>query len=208
MSQSPETANTKFSSVPPPGLEQVRGDCLVHATPVKVTYALKESGVQEKRIQAHVLEKEAVRKKDEDYRYLEILGYNVSRNVVLDLTDMKSYPAIVRLLMTSDNVSNVVSNFDTSQRDDVEGQLVAEACAKARKKAETLAKGAGVSLGSVFSVSDHGFGSLSEEFVVGSMSTPMSAGIDEAEVPLFVPSVIELRASVSILYRLETGPKP
>ncbi|MES2925006.1 MAG: SIMPL domain-containing protein [Verrucomicrobiota bacterium] len=168
----------------------------------KVITALKAEGVGENLIRAHDLDKSAVRNREKDANNdSDILGYEVSRRVELKLPELVNYPKIVRTLMAADHVTSTSSIFDTSKRDEVEAELTGEACSKARKKADLLAKGAGVTITGVHAVSEKGFSDFASDFGF-SYAGVLRGGPDVPEIPLFVPTLIELRASVNVLYRL------
>jgi uncharacterized protein len=168
----------------------------------KVITALKSEGVGENLISAHDLDKFAVRNRDKDMNNdTDILGYEVSREVQLKLPDLANYPKIIRVLMTANHVSKVESIFDTSKREEVEAELTAEACAKARKKADLLAKGAGVIIDRVYAVSDSQFENIGQQLGFG-FSGSSAFGEAAPEMPLFAPSIIELHTSINILYKL------
>lgn len=168
----------------------------------KVITALKAEGVGEKLIRAHDLDKSAVRNRDKDTNNdTDILGYEVSRKVELKLPDLANYPKIVRALMAADHVSSVGSTFDTSKREEVEAELTGEACVKARKRADLLAKGAVVTIDQVYAVSDSELYDVGEHFGFG-YSGVLRGGDPPPEIPLFVPSTIRLYASIKILYKL------
>lgn len=177
----------------------------VQAALGKVITALKAEGVGEKMIRAHDIDKSAVRSRDNNTnKALEILGYEVSRKVELKLPDLANYPKIVRVLMTADHIANMSSSFDTSKREDVEAELTGEAFVKARKKADLLAKGAGVTIDRVYAVSNNSLEAIGQQFGLGYQSSlPSLYGPNDApDILLFVPSTIELSASVNILYKL------
>jgi uncharacterized protein YggE len=176
----------------------------VQAALGKVITALKAEGVGEEMIRSHDIDKSAVRSRDNDTnKALEILGYEVSRKVELKLPDLANYPKIVRVLMTADHIANMSSNFDTSTREDVEAELTGEACLKARKKADLLAKGAGVTIDRVYAVSNNSLEAVRLQFSSRYSDLPSLYGANETpEILLFVPSTIELSASVNILYKL------
>lgn len=198
----PPTNATVFFTVLAFAKSSEEATATVQAALGKVIAALKAEGVGENLIRAHDLDKSAVRKRDNDSNnYSEILGYEVSRRVELKLPDLTNYPKIVRTLMAADHVTSVSSNFDTNKRDEVEAELTGEACAKARKKADLLAKGAGATIAGVHAVSEKGFSDIESDFGFRYAGV-LRSGPDVAEIPLFVPTTIELRASVSVLYKL------
>jgi uncharacterized protein YggE len=105
--------------------------------------------------------------------------------------------------MTADHIANMSSNFDTSTREDVEAELTGEACLKARKKADLLEKGAGVTIDRVYAVSNNSLEAVRLQFSSRYSDLPSLYGANETpEILLFVPSTIELSASVNILYKL------
>lgn len=163
-------------------------------------------GIKKQDLVADDLSKEAIREKGDDYKQLKILGYDVSRDVKVTVSEIHRYTAVVRFIMATDNVTSVSTEFDTSKRDEIESSLMASACADAKKKAELLCKGVGTNLGNVFAVSDQNFTTLSDRFGFG-YSGAEAGGIlpnlgDGNEVPVFVPAKIEIQASVNVLYRL------
>ena len=170
-------------------------------------------GIKKEDLVAGDLSKEAVREKGEDYKRLKILGYDVSREVKVTISEIERYTAVARLIMATDNITRVTTEFDTSNRNEIEATLMATACADAKKKAELLCKGVGAELGDVFAVSDHDFNGLPGRFGFGTNGVDLAAGGilpplgDEDEVPVFVPAKIEVRGSVSVLYRLGSATK-
>jgi uncharacterized protein YggE len=170
-------------------------------------------GIRKESLVADDLSKEAVREKGDDYRRLKILGYDVSREVKVTVSEIERYTAVVRLIIATDNVTRVSTEFDTSKRVEIEATLMETACADAKKKAELLCKGVGAELGNVFAVSDQDFTGLPGRFGFGYSGGALSAGGilpplgDGDEVPVFVPAKIEVRGSVSVLYRLGSATK-
>jgi len=169
----------------------------------KVVDGIVGLGIRKVDLVADDLSKEAVREKGEDNKRLKILGYDVSREVKVTVAEIDRYTAVVRFIMATDNITKVSTEFDTSKRNEIESALMASACAKAKKKAELLCKGVGTNLGEVFAVSDQNFTGLPSGFGFGySGGDSFYRTGYEAEVPVFVPAKIDVRASVNVLYRL------
>jgi uncharacterized protein YggE len=166
---------------------------------------LAEFGIGEKQISAHDLEKDVVRERNEEHQQLKILGYDVSRGVELTLPDLKKYPEIVRKLMATNHVTRVSSDFDTDDREALKAEMIAEACAKARKKADLLAKGVGVTIKSVFAVTDRSLNGLDGVYFgsTGGHSVLPGFGGGDEDVPIFAPATIEVSTYVEVLYKLE-----
>lgn len=182
----------------------------VQTTLTKVVILLKAEGITEKMIQAHDLDKSAVRKRTEaTYSDTDILGYEVLRKVEVKLTDLTKFSKVVGILMTTDNITKVKSGFDTIKREEIEAELMGEACAEARRKANLLAKGAGVTIDRAFAVTDRTWRDLENlmDTVVYASGGIGFSGLPDLspgtpETPLFVPSKITLQANVNILYKL------
>ena len=180
----------------------------------KLVDGIVELGVGKDDLVAADLSKEAVRQKGEDYKRLKIIGYDASREVRVTISEIARYTAVVRLVMATDHVTRVSSDFDTTKRDELEATLMAKACADAKRKAKLLCEGVGTELGDVFAVSDQNLTTLSDQFgfgYYGSVSAgsallpPIGSG---DEVPVFVPTTIEVRTSVHVLYRLGSAAVP
>ena len=172
-------------------------------------------GIRKEDLVADDLSKKAVREKGDDYKRLKIFGYDVSRDVKVTVAEIDRYTAVVRLIMATDNVTRVSTEFDTSKKDEVEATLMSSACADAKKKVELLRKGIGTELGEVFTVSNQDFAGLSSQFGFGYSgdggvsygASPLPPLGVENEIPVFVPTKIDVRASVNVLYRLGSGIK-
>ncbi len=181
----------------------------------KVVDGIVGLGIKKEDLVADDLSKEAVREKGDDYKRLKVLGYDVSRDVKVTVAEIDRYTAVVRLIMATDNVTRVSTEFDTSKRDEVEATLMASACADAKKKAELLCKGVGTDLGEVFAVSNQDFIGLPGQFGFGYSgvgdvfygASPLPPLGDENEIPVFVPAKIDVRASVNVLFRLGSATK-
>ena len=74
-------------------------------------------GIMKEDLVADDLSKEAVREKGDDHKRLKILGYDVSREVKVTVAEIDRYTAVVRLIMATDNVTRVSTEFDTSKRE-------------------------------------------------------------------------------------------
>jgi hypothetical protein len=179
----------------------------------KVVEGLVGLGIKKEDLVADDLSKEAVREKGDDYKRLKILGYDVSRDVKVTVAEIERYTAVVRLIMATDNITRVSTEFDTSKRDEIESTLMASACANAKRKAKLLCEGVGTDLGEVFAVSDQDFTGLPGRFGFGysgagdALYSALPPLGDEDEVPVFVPTKIDVRASVNVLYRLASTTK-
>lgn len=177
----------------------------VQTSLAKLLTVLRELGIKDDQIQAGDYEKSSSRTRpDNSFQSTEILGYQVSRTVMLKLPDLTKYPQIARTLMSAEHLTEFSSSFDTDKREEVLAELASEACAKARKKADLLAKGAGVLISGVHAVGEPEISDIDEHY--GFSPSAVSAGgpFDEtdAEAPVFVPATVEIGTRVAILYTL------
>jgi len=180
----------------------------------KLVKDLLKLGVKEKDLVASDLSKQAVQERGQNYKQLKILGYNVSREVKVSLSEIKLYTTVMSKIMDTDQITKVSTVFDISKRDEIESALLSSACLEAKKKAELLSKGVGTQLGDVFAISSQNFANLSHRYGFGYSSEhysqdllPTIGGENNREVSIFVPAQIEIVASVNILYRLGSNKK-
>jgi len=156
-------------------------------------------------VTAFQVDKNAVREQ-KDYQGLAILGYNVSRQFSVTLRDLSTYDAFIKALLAMDSVVEPYAQFDRTDREKVETDLVAKASAKAREKAEMLAKGFSAKLGPVQAISQTDLQNLGAEFGIGNAPFGGSAAMAGGEGPertLFLPSTIKLQTEVTAIFRIQ-----
>lgn len=177
----------------------------LQAQVAKALDVLAEAKVPQDRITGFDLQKFVERAQDDDYNELEILGYHLSRHFEVELTDLKMFSPLVAELMALDNVSPVNAEFDIENRDEIESRLVLEAAQDARRRAEDMARSMGVSIESVFAISETPIASIERTFRLSSDSYSVSAFKIDARFQdqLFKPDTIEFRKSVNVLFKLQ-----
>ena len=103
------------------------------------------------------------------------------------------------------HVLGVTADFDRSDREKVEAELVGKAGLDAKAQAERMAAGFGVPLGQVFAISMQGFRNIGAKFGLapgsGYLRTALHRSPSKQEA-LFIPSTITLKSSVTAIYRL------
>lgn len=171
---------------------------------------LASNKIPQKDIVAYEVDKSPTREGDR-YGQGKIIGYEVSRHISLELRDLDRYERIVKRLLAMTNVVDVHTTFNRTDRAELEAELTAKACAKARANAGRMAKGFGVELGSVHAISETAgsFRDLWAVFgVAGRGAVHRFEGITEG-LPsrgpqfLFVPSTITLQRRVNVLFRIK-----
>lgn len=125
----------------------------------------------------------------------KIVGYQISNQVNVTLDDTRKLgPALDALVHAGANQINSVS-FSIKDADALEAKAQADAVADARRRAETYAKAAGVSLGGVVSISEGATEAPRPMYramaAQGAPVTPTAAG--EQSVTANVTVVFEIR---------------
>ncbi|WP_394391149.1 SIMPL domain-containing protein [Shewanella woodyi] len=170
-----------------------------------VLKVLQSYGVKSEAIEATDIEKSTKRKRDSDYNRLEILGYEVSRSLTIELRDLSKYSELISDIVAIDNLSSVQTAFDASNRKDIERALVNAASIDAREKAEQMAESLNTEIHSVYAISqDSDFGSFFATF--GARSDQMMASLyssHQAHVAMFVPKNIKIRQGINVVFKIE-----
>lgn len=142
--------------------------------------------------------------------------YEVSRSFSVLVRNVAAWPGVGAKLLEMQNVEDVEAQFDRTDREALEAQLVAAAAHDAQQRAERLAAGFGQRLGPVQAISEDPFEQLSYRLLRAdirySYEGYATAGLG-ARAPggsaaqVLVPATIPLGASVNALYRLESAPR-
>lgn len=82
--------------------------------------------------------------------------YEVRSSVRVNMRDLSKWRAVVAPLLGMPNLNSFATTFDTSEREQVEADLMTEALRDARRRAELIAKGARRKLGAVTAVTPGG----------------------------------------------------
>lgn len=179
-------------------------------TTAKLLQVLQKNDIAPTSISSDEVNKRTKRSRDNrSYEELEILGYELSRHFTIELDDLKKYPTLSTDLLKLDNVVGVSSQFDVTNRQDIEVELIAEAGQKARTKAQLMASGLGVKLGSVFAMNDTGsFQSFFATFGLESQSYSYARGEKLASTRAgnqssFIPEFIQISKRINVVYKLD-----
>ncbi|XYJ12414.1 SIMPL domain-containing protein [Telluria sp. B2] len=82
--------------------------------------------------------------------------YEVRSGVRVNMRDLSKWRAVVVPLLDMPNLNSFATTFDTTERDQVEAELMTDALRDARRRAELIAKGARRKLGAVTAVTPGG----------------------------------------------------
>jgi len=168
---------------------------------------LKQYEVDQETVKATDINKRERRRRDGQRENLEIAGYEVSRRLSFQLSELSRYAELVNALNAIDFVTAVDGRFDTSERNAVERELQAEASKSSRTKADHLAQSLGVDIDSVYGISqDRNFhyGTARFAYYDRPASALYAPGDNPKSMVLLVPKSITLSQQVNVLYRLKS----
>ncbi|MDF7827150.1 SIMPL domain-containing protein, partial [Pontiellaceae bacterium B12227] len=79
-------------------------------------------------ITARDINKTPTHRRGDNYEGLEIMGYTVSRKVSVEISEIGSFPGVMRYIAELDNVTQVQAEFTSTQKEAVSRALTGEAC--------------------------------------------------------------------------------
>jgi len=174
---------------------------VVYKRGVELIALFKEMGIPEHDFETYNIDKQ-YRKDDENQK---ISGYEVTQRFKVKLRGLTHYIPLYENLLKMKNVVDINADFDIVKRKEIEANLMAEACADAKKQAENMANGIGVKLGSVYGISKLSFDAIGDRLnAPGYFKKSMMGGDDRSSSQIiFAPATIMLRNSVNVIYKIE-----
>ena len=154
----------------------------------------KQLGVENK----HISSAEVSIHPQYNHQTRELVGYNLSRNISVELHNLDRYTQLVNGAIDSGitTINNI--QLDISNRDRLAAEALASAVKAAREKAEVIAENADIHLGKIISVQETGSNFDNRRFGVRQMAMAESA-VSEA----FEPGEISIMATVTVIYAIE-----
>jgi len=153
------------------------------------------------------IDKTVKRSRGENYEPLKILGYEVSQNFSITIKDISNYSKFSDELIGMQNIANVISSFNISNREEVLRELVGKASSDALRRANDLAKGLRAAVGPVFAISeDQDIGLQLAKFgvnVENYISHSGDAFSSRTGFNFFIPKTIDIAKSVNVIFKLE-----
>jgi uncharacterized protein YggE len=138
----------------------------------KVLLALKGAGIDEKDYQTSRLSLQPQYSSAKQGAPAAVVGYRASNRVTIRLRDVAKVANVVDTLVTAGANEIGGINFMVSQASKLLDDAREQAVADARRKAETYAKAAGVTLGAPLSISEEG---AAQPLFRARMAAPMAA---------------------------------
>jgi uncharacterized protein YggE len=124
----------------------------------------------------------------------EIIGYTVSNNLTVIVRDLDNLGAVLDTTVSDGANQFYGLSFGFAETQPLMDKARKEAVADARRKAELYTEAAGVTLGRIISIAEHGGGGRPQPMA-------RSAGLMEADVPI-AAGESNLSAQVSLTYEL------
>lgn len=174
---------------------------------VEVINFLGTQGFGKGTLVSYELDKNVVRER-KNYEELKILGYEATRRFKLTIDDLSKYETVAKTLFKTDGVSDIETAFGRKDQKKIEGELLASACADARRYAEGMADGFKRDLGDVHCISKFHFGNIGTVFGLGADSYDRGGAMacmsdPDEDAFLFLPSTITFQNSVAVIFKLK-----
>lgn len=133
-------------------------------------------------------------------------SYDLRSGVHIKVADLSKWAGLVGPLIDMPNLDGFATSFDTTEREKVEMELVAQAMSTARRKAAAMAKGAGMKLGAVTAVTLGDLKNLSRAMGLAPNDSRYSgSGTRSAynRKDLLAIDIIKLAQPVDMIFRLK-----
>jgi len=195
-----------FLSIEKTSLDAKAARADVEGRAAKVIALARKLGIADKDIDAPsvtvypeyewVVEKSSISAAGDSRRVRKLTGQHVTRAITLTLRDLAGYGELVDGLFEAGvtDLGNV--SMDRSDRDALQQKARALAVSDARNRAAGLAQSAGVTLGSVYSITEQGGGYAPRPMA---MARAASMGAAPA-APEYLNGKIEISADLTVFY--------
>lgn len=180
----------------------------IKTTGGELVQLITEHGVKSDDISSYQVDKRIRRSRGKSYEDLEILGYEFSQRLNFTLYGIKRYPELLEKILKIKNIDGINASFDISNREDQEAKLVSMASSNAKSNATQLSDGMGVSLGSIYALTqDSHFGSFFAQFGLKKedfdFRGPPPQDNPGSRLGLFAPKTITLYKTIHVVYKIK-----
>ncbi len=165
--------------------------------------AVRELGIEDRKIQVNVLRIQPYREYDPDTRRNVDMGFQAVRDVTVDLEDLDLLPSLIASIVGEG--ANRIHGISYGLQDETgpEHEALQEALVNARAKAELMVKTLGARLGSVIQVSEQGLvrpQQIRMEFDRSLMQK--DAGMSEVIPEAYSSGEIDVSANVTVVFAI------
>lgn len=161
-----------------------------------------------KLLESTQIDKEARRARKDGIYNLEILGYETRQGFNLTLSELKKYPGLMNELISIDGVTGIDALFKTTNEEKYKAEMIEELSAKARKKADALAKAQSRSVKRVYGITTEG--NFGEAYAIFSLQYEPRIEADVGslsrygmDLTMMVPEYIVVSQRITAIYELK-----
>jgi len=131
--------------------------------------------------------------------------YELRSSVHINMRDLSKWAAVVGPLLDMPNLGSFATSFDSSLRDEVEAELMANALRDARRRAEIIAKGARRRLGAVTAVTPAGVKNLGYTMglVRDDFNSRRGSGAGVTRSEFLSIEALKLMQPIDVVFKLE-----
>lgn len=131
--------------------------------------------------------------------------YELRSSVHINMRDLSKWASVVGPLLDMPNLGSFATSFDSSLRDEVEAELMANALREARRRAEIIARGARRKLGPVTAVTPAGVKNLGYTMglVRDDFSSRRASGANVARSEFLSIEALKLAQPIDVVFKLE-----
>lgn len=162
---------------------------------------LRKHDIPISNLESNQVDKSVKRARKGDNYNLEILGYEVAQRFNLQLADLEKYPGLMNDLVRLDGVQDIDALFETTEEDELKEKMIVELSAKARKKADALAKAQSRKVKSVYGITTEE--NFSEAYAIFSLEyNPRAYALDSRMISYGMDLVMAVPESIKVGQRL------
>jgi uncharacterized protein YggE len=133
--------------------------------------------------------------------------YDMKAGVHIKVADLSKWKELLSPLIGMPNLDGFMVGFDTTKREQVEGELTADAIKAARRKADDIAAGFGRKVGAVSGVTTGELKNMTRAMGLAASEPTRPRGVasrgDGNREGLLMIGVIKLAQSVDVIYRIK-----
>lgn len=165
--------------------------------------AVRALGIEERKMRMETLTLQPAREYDPDTRRWIEVGFEAVREVVVEVNDLETLPALVaEVVQKGANRLNGVA-YELENRDAVRNEALVEALTVAREKARLMAETIDVTLGQVQTINEQSFDFPRPMMRMEQMEMAMAKDAAAPEPEAYAAGEIEVRATVQVVFLLQ-----
>lgn len=169
----------------------------------KALEAVRNLGVEERKIKVTVLQLNEIREYDRERRRQIPVGFEATRQVVVELDNIDTLPQLIAQV-TQHGANRLFGlSYDISNREQARNDALRKAVSNAREKALVITESLDVKLGKVTRVSEERFDFPGPIPVRAMMMEQRDQMLDAGAPEAYAAGEIEVRTNVQVVFTLE-----